>query len=75
MLDKLIYRIEVDCFKKHVEGSDYYTDDVYEARLLHCFEDDLEQTWCVCKVFHSNSVESAFIAANMHKKKLAKELE
>ena len=67
---KLIYRIEVDCFKKHVEEVDYYTKDVYEARLLHCFEDDQEQRWSVCKVFHSNSVESAFIAANMHKKKL-----
>ena len=73
MWSKLIYRIEVDAFKKRVEDIDYCTKDVYEARLLHCFEDDQEQTWDVCKVFHSNSVESAFIAANMHKKKLTEE--
>ena len=32
MWSKLIYRIEVDCFKKHVEDIDYYSKDVYEAR-------------------------------------------
>ena len=73
MWSKLIYRIEVDAFKKHVEDIDYYTNDVYEARLLHCFEDDQEHHWSVCKVFHSNSIESAFIAANTHKKKLTGE--
>ena len=73
MFSKLIYCIEVDCFKKHVEDIDYYTKDVYEARLLHCFEDDPEQNWSVHRVFHSNSVESAFIAANMCKKRLTEE--
>ena len=73
MWSKLIYRIEVDAFKKHVEYTNYHTAEVYEARLLSCFKDDPERRWSVCKVFHRNSVESAFIAANIHKKKLAKE--
>lgn len=73
MFSKLIYRIDIDCYKKHIEDIDYYTKDVYEARLMHCFEDDSERNWAVCKVFYSNSVESVFIEANHYKKKLTGE--
>lgn len=73
MFSKLIYRIEVDCFKKHVEDIDYYTKDVYEGRLYCRFEDDPEGEWELCKVYHSNSVEASFISINHYKKKLTGE--
>lgn len=73
MMSKLIYRIEIDAYKKHVDNIDYYTKDVYEARLLHRFEDAHDDTWEIYKVFYSNSVESVFIEANHYKKKLTGE--
>jgi hypothetical protein len=70
-----IYRIEIDGYKKYVEdlGFDYYTHNVYEARLLRKAVDDPNDTWEVIKVFYSNSTESVFIESNHYKKKLTGE--
>ena len=67
-----IYRIEIDGYKKCIEdlGFDYYTHDVYEARLLRKDSNASSGAWEVIKVFYSNSTESVFIESNHYMKKL-----
>ena len=67
-----VYRLEIDGYKKYVEdlGFDYYTHNVYEARLLHKDNNDPNGTWEVVKVCYSNSTESVFIEANHYMKNL-----